>query len=96
MASEQSSAGAPTTPQRLAPQLRVPMQHRCHLRLADVGHVFVSLEWFSLPQRTSLWFACMRSEVGNEPSDAYLIDPKTQALRVHEERPLGGLPAAKR
>lgn len=80
-----SANPAPAAPQ--APeQSRVAVQHRCHPRAVDIAHTFTSLSWLDLPTRVGLWWRCYKSEPGFEPTEAFLVDPKTQKLRFKDER----------
>lgn len=57
-------------------------QHRCHPRLADVAHTVLTLKGSEFPRRVQLWYQCVRSEVGAEPQDTFLVDPAEQAIRA--------------
>ena len=66
------------------PPARGVGQHRCHARLADVSHCFLSLRLDAAPGRIALWARCLASAAGSEPSEPYLLDPAAQALRFRD------------
>lgn len=66
------------------PRRPVPKQHRCHTRLVDATTAIMSLRWGQAPERFGLWFKCVRSEVGEEPTEPHIIDPAKQAFRLKD------------
>lgn len=65
-------------------------QHRCHPRTADFVATLLRLELSSAPHRAGLLYRCLRSEVGAEPMDPFLLDPAEQALKQKLWRPKSG------
>ena len=62
------------------------VQHRCHPRAADVVHTLVNLKLGAFPARVGLLRACLAAAPGQEPSDAYLLDPAAQGIRLRARR----------
>jgi hypothetical protein len=62
------------------------VQHRCHPRAADVVHTLVNLKLGAFPARVGLLRACLAAAPGQEPTDAFLLDPAAQGIRLRARR----------
>jgi hypothetical protein len=62
------------------------VQHRCHPRAADVVHTLVNVKLGAFPGRVALLGACLASRPGEEPADAFLVDPAAQGIRLRSQR----------
>ncbi len=78
-------SAAPHAPSGDSAPRPVAVQHRCHPRMADIAHVFTTMQWGLLPERTSLWWRCFQSAPGAEPDAPFLLSPDSQRLRLKSE-----------